>query len=328
MAKYLGNPQYQHRQPARTGVLLTNLGTPEAPTPAAVRRYLAEFLSDPRVIEVPKAIWWFILHGIILRTRPAKSAEAYAKVWSEQGSPLLLISQQQADLVRESLERQLGDGIRLEMGMSYGTPSIASALEKLRQQNIQRLLVLPLYPQYSATTTATTVDAVMSTLKKWRFIPEIRTVNSYHDYPAYINALLESIRSYWAEFGKPDRLLFSFHGLPKKYFQAGDPYFCQCQKTTRLVVEQLELDEDSWALTFQSRLGLQEWLKPYTDKTLEEWGKAGVEKVQVVCPGFSADCLETLEEIKIQNMEIFKEAGGGEFPTSPPSTQILCTSVR
>ncbi len=317
MAKYKGNPEYQHRQPARTGVLLTNLGTPDAPTTAAVRSYLNEFLSDPRVIEVPKPIWWFILHGIILRTRPRQSAKAYQKVWTEEGSPLLAISEKQALLLRESLQEQCDDSIRLELAMSYGSPSIESALEKLLRDNVQRLLILPLYPQYSATTTATTVDAVMRQLKKWRYIPEIRTVNSYHDYPPYIDALVESIRDFWATSGKPEKLLFSFHGLPQKYFDAGDPYFCHCHKTARLVVEQLELEDEQWQLTFQSRLGLQQWLKPYTDKTLIEWGKAGLENVQVICPGFSADCLETLEEIKIQNMEFFKNAGGGEFSYIP-----------
>lgn len=317
MPKYAGNPDYPHDKAACTGILLSNLGTPDAPTAAAVRRYLAEFLSDPRVIELARPLWWLILHGIILRTRPRRSAEAYRKVWTAEGSPLLSISRRQAVLLAETLQEQVGDSVRVELAMRYGSPSIASALENLRQANVQRLLVLPLYPQYSATTTASTIDEVARVLRGWRYIPELRTVNHYHDYPAYIEALVDSIREHWAEYGKPEKLLFSFHGLPRKYFLAGDPYYCHCQKTTRLVVEQLDLEESQWALSFQSRLGLQEWLKPYTDSLLKEWGKAGTASVQIICPGFPADCLETLEEITMQNREFFRAAGGGEFSYIP-----------
>ncbi len=317
MAKYPDKPDHLHDKSGCTGILLSNLGTPDAPTPDAVRRYLAEFLSDPRVIELAKPLWWLILHGIILRTRPRRSAQAYSKVWTDDGSPLLAITKKQTELVTETLQNQIGDPVIVELAMRYGSPSIPLALERLRKLNVQRLLVLPLYPQYSATTTASTIDTITSALRTWRHVPELRTINQYHDFPAYINALVESIRVHWAEHGKPDKLLFSFHGLPKKYMLAGDPYSDQCQKTADLVVEQLELEAEQWAVSFQSRLGWQEWLQPYTDKLLIEWGKAGVGHVQIICPGFSADCLETLEEIKIQNNEFFLNAGGNNFSYIP-----------
>jgi protoporphyrin/coproporphyrin ferrochelatase len=317
MTKYKGTADYAHDTPACTGILISNLGTPDAPTASAVRRYLAEFLSDPRVIEMAKPLWWLILHGIILRTRPRRSAEAYGKIWTEEGSPLLQISKKQTMLIAKQIREKNRGPIHVELAMRYGKPSIASALEKMRQLNVQRLLVLPLYPQYSATTTASTFDAVARVLKSWRCLPEIRMVRHYHDNPGYISALVESIRDHWAEYGKPEKLLFSFHGLPKKYFLAGDPYYCECQLTTRLIVEQLGLEENCWSLSFQSRLGLQEWLKPYTDKQLQEWGSSGIRKVQIICPGFSADCLETLEEIKLQNRRFFLEAGGEEFSYIP-----------
>lgn len=311
--KYIGAPDFKHDTPPCTGILITNLGTPDAPTASAVRRYLSEFLSDPRVIETPKLIWWPILHGIILRTRPRRSAEAYAKVWTDAGSPLLAISKKQT----EALSRQLGEDfpgpVTIELGMRYGNPSIKSALEKLRQANAQRVLLFPLYPQYSAATTASTLDAVTQVLRRWRRVPELRTINHYHDNHDYIDALVESVRHFWANHAKPDKLLFSFHGLPKKYFLAGDPYFCECHKTARLVAEQLDLDDDHWQVSFQSRFGTMEWLKPYTDKLLKEWGKKGIQNVHIICPGFSADCLETLEEVQIQYRELFLEAGGGEF---------------
>jgi ferrochelatase len=317
MAKYIGNANFPHDKFACTGILVTNIGTTDAPTAAAVRRYLAEFLSDERVIELAKPIWWLILHGIILRTRPRRSAEAYKKVWTEQGSPLLAISKKQVALISEEMSERAHGLIHVELAMRYGKPSIASALEKLRQANAQRLVVLPLYPQYSATTTASTFDEIAGVLKTWRCIPEMRMINHYHDDSGYIAALVESIRDHWAEHGLPEKLLMSFHGLPKKYKLAGDPYEDECQLTARLVAEQLGLDDQSWAVSFQSRLGLQEWLKPYTDKLLKKWGKTGIKNVQIICPGFSADCLETLEEIQIQNKDFFLEAGGTEFSYIP-----------
>jgi len=315
--KYIGTPEYKHDSPPCTGILLANLGTPDEPTAPALRRYLAEFLSDPRVIETHKLIWWPILHGIILRTRPRRSAGAYAKIWSEAGSPLLAISRRQQEAVAGQLAAQCRGPVRVELAMRYGNPSIATALARLREANVRRLLIFPLYPQYSAATTASTFDAVAAELATWRWLPELRMVNHYHDHPVYIEALVDSIRQFWAEHGRPERLLFSFHGLPRKYFLAGDPYFCECHKTARLVAEQLELPAESWAVSFQSRFGPTEWLQPYTDKLLAKWGGSGVGNVQVICPGFSADCLETLEEINMQNRELFLAAGGKSLSYVP-----------
>jgi ferrochelatase len=313
MAKYIGNADFDHMTPASTGILITNLGTPDQPTPPAVRRYLAEFLSDPRVIETPRAIWWPVLHGIILRTRPRRSAHAYARIWSDNGSPLLDITRKQAAAIRESLAGRVAGPFHVEVAMRYGNPSIHYALERLRQAGIRRLLVFPLYPQYSATTTASTIDAVTMVLKTWRWLPELRVINHYHDDEGYIGALVESIRSHWAVQDKAAKLLFSFHGLPRKYFLSGDPYYCECMKTARLTAEQLELREEEWLVTFQSRFGLMEWLQPYTDKTLIRWGQAGTSSVDVICPGFSADCLETLEEINILNRDLFIGNGGKRY---------------
>ncbi len=315
--KYKGNSDYKHDTPACTGVLITNLGTPDAPTPAALRKYLGEFLADPRVIETPKIIWWFVLHCIILRTRPRRSAEAYKKVWTENGSPLLDISIKQTNKIQSEISKHIDGPIKVELAMRYGNPSIEAGLEKLRAANAKRILIFPLYPQYSAATTASTFDAVSDVLKKWRWIPEIRMINHYHDNPDYITALSNSIKAYWQTHTKPEKLLFSFHGLPKDYFLAGDPYHCECHKTARLVAEKLELPEDEWQLTFQSRFGPREWLQPYTDITLKELAANGTKSVQIICPGFSADCLETIEEIDMQNRDFFTEAGGEEFSYIP-----------
>ncbi|MBF8269461.1 MAG: hemH [Gammaproteobacteria bacterium] len=317
MTTYSGITDYPHQQPAATGILLTNLGTPDAPTTAAVRKYLAEFLSDPRVIELPRLLWWPILHGIILRTRPQRSAHAYQKIWTDKGSPLLDISRRQLQAIQKQLPSQLKGPVRIELAMRYGNPSIKHGLEKLRQANVQRLLVFPLYPQYSAASTGTTFDAVAAVLKTWRWVPELRLLNLYHDDVGYIETLVSSIRDHWAGKGRSDRLLFSFHGLPQQYFLAGDPYFCQCQKTARLVVEQLQLADGQWQIAFQSRFGFQKWLQPYTDKTLKAWGKQGIKSVDVICPGFSADCLETLEEIQLQNRDFFLNSGGTKYSYIP-----------
>ncbi len=314
---YINNPDLRHDTPERLGVLLVNLGTPDAPTAAAVRRYLAQFLWDPRVVELPRLVWWLILHGVILRVRPPRTAQAYQAVWTADGSPLLAIAKRQAKAVQEALDARFPGPVRVALGMRYGNPSIPSALAQLRAANVRRLLVLPLYPQYSATTTASTFDAVSRELSTWRLLPEVRFVNQYHDDPGYITALVSSIRAYWDEHGEPERLLFSFHGIPMDYFLNGDPYHCQCQKTARLVVEQLGLTAERWLLSFQSRFGVQEWLRPYTDETLKAWGGAGVRSIQVISPGFSADCLETIEEISVENRDYFLQAGGQSYGYIP-----------
>jgi len=301
---------FQHAAPDITGVLLVNLGTPDAPDRAAVRRYLKEFLWDPRVVEMARPLWWLVLNLVILNTRPRRSAHAYAKVWTDEGSPLLVISRHQCAALQAGLQEQFGSGVKVALAMRYGNPSVAAGLDELRQAGARRLLVLPLYPQYSATTTASTFDAVTQELRSWRWLPEMRFINHYHDFPAYIDALAASVRNYWAEHGEPERLVMSFHGIPEEYFRAGDPYHCECQKTGRLLAAALELPAERWLLTFQSRLGPKQWLKPYTDMTLKALGKEGVNNVHVICPGFSADCLETLEEISLQNREFFLAAGG------------------
>lgn len=310
-------PDFRHDAPESLGVLVLNLGTPEAPTARAVRRYLGEFLWDPRVVEIPRPIWWLILHGLILRVRPARSARAYRAIWTERGSPLLEIARRQAEGLQGRLSALLPGPVRVVLGMRYGSPSIPQALSELKAAQVRRLLVLPLYPQYSATTTASTFDAVTLELSRWRWIPELRFINQYHDEPAYIAALVASIREHWADRGEPRRLLFSFHGIPKDYFLKGDPYHCQCHKTARLVCESLDLSPERWALAFQSRVGTKEWLRPYTDETLKSWGGQALSSVQVISPGFSADCLETLEEIGVENRALFQAAGGGDYGYIP-----------
>jgi ferrochelatase len=301
----------------RLGVLLVNLGTPDAPTTEAVRRYLAEFLSDPRVVSIPGLLWQIILHGIVLRVRPKRSAAAYRSVWTDQGSPLLVIAQRQQRAIEQALQEAFGNRVQVALAMRYGNPSLPTGLESLRQANVQRLLVLPLYPQYSATTTASIFDAVTRELQGWRWLPELRFVNRYHDDPAYIEALAASIRDFRAREGEADKLLFSFHGIPKDYYQQGDPYPDECRRTAQATVERLGLADGEWEIAFQSRFGKQEWVKPYTDATLKAWGKQGVGSVQVLCPAFSADCLETLEEIAVENRDYFLEAGGERYAYIP-----------
>ncbi len=299
------------------GILLSNLGTPEAPTAAALRPYLKEFLSDPRVIEYPRWLWWLILNGIVLRTRPRKSAKLYASIWTSEGSPLLVITKQQTAAVEAALAKRLDAPFHVAMGMRYGNPSIASGLRELESKGCTRILALPLYPQYFAGTTGSSFDAVAEEFLTWRRIPELRTVHDYHDDDAYIDAVVASIRDAWAEQGEPEKLVFSYHGIPERYSDAGDPYFFQCHETTRRVVARLGLDEGRYEVTFQSRFGREEWVKPYTDMTLQAMAKAGVKRVHVVCPGFSADCLETLEEIAEQNRGFFMDAGGDEYHYIP-----------
>ncbi len=299
------------------GVLLTNLGTPDAPTARAVRRYLAEFLWDPRVVEAPRPLWWLVLNGVILRTRPRRSAAAYAKVWGPQGSPLLVIARRQAEAVQRRLAEAAGQVIPVALAMRYGNPSIAGGLEQLHGAGCRRILVLPLYPQYAAATTASTFDAVGHWLRRRRNVPALRLVRDYHDDPAYLDALTASIQAHWAEHGRGELLLFSFHGIPKRYVKMGDPYPAECGRTVQGVVERLGLRRGQWKTTFQSRFGPQQWLQPYTDKTLERLPGEGIRRVDLICPGFSADCLETLEENDMGNREVFLGAGGETFHYIP-----------
>lgn len=303
------------RAAVATGVLISNLGTPDAPTPAAVRRYLREFLSDRRVVDLPPALWWPILYGIVLTTRPRRSAHAYQRIWTGEGSPLLTISRRQEQALRERLAGR--PGLTIALGMRYGEPSVAAAMEKLRAAGVRRLLVLPLYPQYSSAATASTFDAVSRRLQRWIYQPDVHFLSDYHDRPWYIAALAASIREAWREQPPADRLLFSFHGMPRRTRDAGDPYYGRCEATARLVAQALELPEGRWQVAFQSRFGAAEWLQPYTDRTLLEWAKAGVGSVDVVCPGFSADCLETLEEIALLNRDAFLGAGGKAYRYIP-----------
>ena len=309
-------PAYTHGQAARTAILLCNLGTPDAPTASALRRYLGEFLADHRVVEIPRAVWLPILHGIILRTRPAKSAAKYATVWTEDGSPLAVWTTKQATLLRGWLG-EAGQNVLVRPAMRYGNPSIASQLDALKAEGATRILILPLYPQYSGTTTASVFDAVYTWAARTRNVPELRFVNHYHDDASYIDALASTVRAHWKHHGPPDKLVMSFHGVPERTLHLGDPYHCESHKTARLLAERLGLQKDDWQLTFQSRFGKAKWLEPYTEPTLIEMGKAGVGRVDVICPGFTGDCLETLEEINQEAREAFLHAGGKEFHYIP-----------
>jgi len=310
MPTYQSTPQFEHSPPESTGVLVVNLGTPDAPTTGAVRRFLRQFLSDPHVIQYPRLLWWFILNFVILLIRPSRSAAAYRKIWTEQGSPLMVHSEAIVNKLRESMTSATSGSVHLELAMTYGEPSIAGAIDKLFAKGVSRIITLPLYPQYSGTTTAAVVDAVALVLKRQGRAPESRSIDSYHDAPGYIGALAASVREYWVQNGRSEKLLLSFHGVPKSTLLNGDPYQIQCLETARLLTDELELDDDDWILSFQSRVGRQEWLSPYTDETVRDLGKQGVRRIDVVCPGFSTDCLETLEEIAMQNAAFFSEAGG------------------
>ncbi len=308
---------FDHESSTSVGILLTNLGTPDAPTKKALRAYLKEFLWDPRVVEQPRWLWWLALNGVILNLRPAKSAEAYRKVWTDEGSPLLAISKKQRHKLDHVLHQKLGDQVHVELAMRYGNPSIESGLEALRAKNCSKIIVLPLYPQYSATTTGSTFDAVADVLKTWRRIPALQLIDSYYDHPAYIQALSQSVQQYWQQHGEPERLLMSYHGIPERYVNSGDPYSSHCHKTASLLRERLGLGEDRAYMTFQSRFGREPWLQPYTDSTLKAWGEEGVSSVDVICPGFSADCLETIEEVAMENRDYFLEAGGQQYRYIP-----------
>ncbi len=317
MPRYLPEPAFSHGDSPRIGVLLVNLGTPDAATPQALRRYLAEFLWDPRVVEIPRAIWWFILNLIILPLRPRASAAKYASIWSAEGSPLRVHTERVTEILKGRLHNRFGDAVVIDYAMRYGRPSVADAIASLRVLHCDRLLVIPMYPQFAGSTTASVCDAVFDALKARRVVPELRMVRNFHDRPDYIAALAASIREYWAEHGEPDKLVMSFHGVPRRSLDLGDMYHCECHKTGRLVAQRLGLAEGRWKVCFQSRFGKAEWLKPYTAPTLVEMAEAGVGRVDVVCPGFVADCLETLEEIAMEGREEFLEHGGREYHYIP-----------
>jgi ferrochelatase len=316
MSLFQAEPPYRHGTPSRTAILLVNLGTPEAPTAAALRPYLKQFLSDQRVVELPRWKWWPILNGIILNVRPKKSAAKYASVWTPAGSPLKQHTEQQAALLQQHFTAA-GEEVTVTWAMRYGAPSIPTVLDRLKAENHTRILVVPLYPQYAGSTSATVVDEVAHWLTRTRNQPEMRFIRAFADDPGYIAALTDSVRSYWAEHGRPEKLLLSFHGVPKATLDQGDPYFCECHKTGRLLAEALELEPEQWQLTFQSRFGRAEWLQPYTAPTLAALGQAGCRRVDVLCPGFVGDCLETLEEIALEGKADFLAAGGGEYHYLP-----------
>ncbi len=328
--RFQTEPAHTHGQATRSAILYCNLGTPDAPTTPAVRRYLAEFLSDPRVVEIPRLLWWLILHGVILRFRPAKSAAKYASIWAEEGSPLRVWTQKQALLLQGWLAQREQPVLVLH-AMRYGKTSIAEQLDALKAEGVTRVLILPAYPQYSATTTASVFDAVYAWAGRTRLIPELRFVNRYHDDPAYIEALVKRIRSHWQTNGRGQRLVMSFHGIPQRSLLLGDPYHCECHKTARLLADRLGLKKDDYLVTFQSRLGRAKWLEPYTEPSLVKLARSGVQSVDIVCPGFTSDCLETLEEIAIEGRAAFLKAGGKQFEyiaclnDQPEWINALCT---
>lgn len=320
MSYYTSGPPYDPSHESRIGVLLTNLGTPDAPTARALRPYLRQFLWDRRVIELPRVLWWLILNLFVLPFRPRSSARLYSNIWTPEGSPLLTTLRAQAAAVEERIRQRLdknGDTLSVAVGMRYGEPSIPGALRELRHQGCSKILVFPLYPQYSAATTASTFDAIALELLHWRWVPEIRTLHHYYQEPGYIAALAASVREFWSREGEPQRLLLSFHGIPQRYSDNGDPYYAHCQETLRLLKDELSFPRDRILIAFQSRFGPEEWLQPYTDKTLEGLAKSGVKRVDVLCPGFSADCLETIDEIAEMNRDLFLEAGGEKLGYIP-----------
>lgn len=317
MPRYVPEPAPQHGTPRRTAILLVNLGTPEAPTAAALRRYLKQFLWDPRVVEIPRPVWWLILNLFVLNLRPAKSAAKYAQIWMPDGSPLQVHTERQAKLLRGWLGHSGMPELVVAWAMRYGQPSIASVLDRCKREGVERVLVLPLYPQYAASSTASVMDDVADWIKRSRNPLEIRFIKHFHDHPGYIGALAASVREYWAANGLPDKLVMSFHGLPRRSLDLGDPYHCECRKTGRLLAEALGLAEDKYLITFQSRFGKAEWLQPYTQATLERLGREGTARVDVICPGFVADCLETLEEIAMECKTAFLSSGGKEFHYIP-----------
>ncbi len=332
--RYINTPDYDHNQTDKIGILLTNLGTPDAPTPGALRRYLKQFLSDPRVVEVPRLLWWLVLHGVILRFRPRRSAKAYATVFTDQGSPLLFNTQAQANAIRDQLQQDGRTDLVVEFAMRYGNPGFDTVLESMFKQGVRKLLVLPLYPQYSGSTSASTFDALAHNFMRRRWLPDLRFISHYPDYAPFISAAAAKIRQHWQQHGQADMLILSYHGIPKRYLTNGDPYHCECYKTSRLIAEQLGLSKAQYMTTFQSRFGREEWLKPYTDETLKNLPAKGIKKVQIFCPGFSADCLETIEEIGEENKDYFLKAGGERYDyisalnAEPQHISALCQLIK
>ncbi len=311
--KFKGEQNFQHENEQKRGVLIAYLGTPDSPDVLSVRRYLKEFLSDPRIIEVPKIIWWFILNIFILNFRSFNSARLYKSIWTDGGSPLLV----NCIKIKEKVQKSLPSNYQVALGMRYGNPSIKSALNELKEANCRDIEVITLFPHYSATTVGSIFDAVSTEIKSWRWVPSVKFLNSYHDNPLLIEILSKRIKKSFESQGKPDKLVFSYHSIPKKYFDSGDPYHCLCQKTSRLIAEKLSLDEKDYITAFQSRFGPSEWLKPYTSETMKSLPKEGIKSVQVVSPGFGVDNLETLQEIDIENKEYFEDAGGENFHYIP-----------
>ena len=309
-------PPRPHAPAERTAVILCNLGTPDEPTPAALRRYLAEFLGDPRVVEIPRLLWWPILHGVILRVRPAKSAAKYQSIWMPDGSPLKVWTERQAKRLLGHLGER-GQSVLVRYAMRYGKPSIATVLDEVKAQGATRVLVLSAYPQYSGTTTASVIDAVGDWSAKQRAVPELRFVNGYHDDPGYIDALARSVRQHWQANGRADKLVMSCHGVPERTRTLGDPYHDECQATGRALAQALGLSADQFLLTFQSRFGKAKWLEPYTEPSLIQLAGQGVKSVDLICPGFTSDCIETLEEIDMEARAAFLKAGGERFAYIP-----------
>lgn len=332
--RYINTPNFNHQQSDKIGILLTNLGTPDEPTPKALKRYLKQFLSDPRVVEVPRLLWWMILNCVILQIRPRRSAKAYATVFTEQGSPLLFHTQAQTDAIRQQLQQDGVNDLVVDFAMRYGNPSFDSVIDNMLKQGVRKLLVLPLYPQYSGATSASTFDELAQNFMRRRWLPDLRFISHYPDYAPFINAAADKIRQHWQQHGQADKLILSYHGIPKRYLTNGDPYHCECYKTSRLIAEQLGLNKDQYLTTFQSRFGREEWLKPYTDMTLKALPAQGVKSVQIFCPGFSADCLETIEEIGEENKEYFLHAGGERYEyisalnAEPQHISALCQLIK
>ena len=315
--KYTVQRDFSHDYRPKIGILITNLGTPSATSERALRHYLGQFLSDPRVVELPRWLWRCILHGVILRIRPKRSAHAYQKVWTAEGSPLMVHTQGQCHALAQQLEQVYGDTVIVKFAMRYGEPAIDKVIDNMLSAGVSKLLVLPLYPQYCAATTGSTFDALAADFTHRRWLPELRFISHYHDFTGYIEALATTVEMHWQQHGRADKLVMSYHGVPLRYLHKGDPYHCECHKTSRLLAERLGLPEAQYMTTFQSRFGREQWLQPYTSDVLKSLPSKGIRSVQLICPGFAADCLETIEEIDIENRQYFLDNGGEQFDYIP-----------